>query len=285
MSEIKKIIDFCIKSSLWVAIAVCALVGITYENFEIPLNNYFLVFVFFGTVFGYNFIKYIEKEQLQGIRYLEFKSIVIGILKRYSLLQTPAKLIFLWSVSSLLICFFCFLMLDLKTQCLLLIPLFLTICYAVSFGGKTLRNISGIKIYVVAVTWALITVLFPIIEEGSLLTTDVWIAFLQRFLFVIVLILPFEIRDLLIDDKLLKTLPQKFGVRNTKIYGLLLLMLFFFLEFFKDELLDVNLIVMPLVFLITLLSLALSTEKQSKYYSSFFVEGIPVLWLILLLIL
>jgi len=285
VSEIKKIIDFSIKSSFWVATAVCALVGVTYENFEIPANNYFLIFVFFGTVFGYNFIKYFEKEQLHGIRYSEFKSIIVGILKKYSLLQTPAKYIFLWSVSGLLICFFCFLMLDLKTQCLLLIPLFLTICYAVSFGRKTLRNISGIKIYIVGITWALITVLFPIIEEGLLLTTDVWVTFLQRFLFVIILILPFEIRDLLIDDKLLRTLPQKYGVRNTKLYGLLLLMLFFFLEFFKDESLHVNLIVMPLVFLITLLLLALSSEKQSKYYSSFFVEGIPILWLILLLVL
>jgi len=285
VNGIKKIIDFSIKSSLWVATAVWALVYVTYENFEIPLNNYFLLFTFFGTVFGYNFIKYFEKEQLQGIRYSELKSVVLEVLKKYKLLHKTAKIIFLLSISGLLICIYCFFMFTLKTQCLLLIPLFLTICYAVSFGRKTLRNISGVKIYVVGVTWSLITVLFPMIEERQLLTTDVWITFLQRFVFVVALILPFELRDLHLDDKLLETLPQKFGVRNTKIYGLLLLTLFFFLEFFKNELFEDNLIVMLLVFLITLLFLVFSGEKQSKYYSSFFVEGIPILWLILLLLL
>ena len=92
------------------------------------------------------------------------------------------------------------------------------------------------------------------IENKIELSSDVWILLLQRFVFVVVLILPFEIRDLSVDDKILGTLPQRIGVKNTKLYGLLLLMVFFFLEFFKDELLAINLLVMPLIFLITIFS-------------------------------
>lgn len=252
---------------------------------EVSADVYLLLYVFFGTIFGYNFIKYFEKEQLSKFKYWVLRVNVLELFQKYKQLKKRSKSTFLLSITTLLGSFFCFFKLALITQALVLIPLLLTIFYAVSFGNKTLRNIAGIKIYVVGITWAIITVLCPIVEEGILLSTDLWIVFFQRFLFVVALVLPFDIRDLELDAKHLKTIPQKIGVKYTKLYGMFLLVGCFFLEFFKDELLENNLIVMPLVFVITLLFIVLSTKKQSIYYASFFVEGIPILWLGLLMIL
>jgi hypothetical protein len=284
VKRLNKIVEFCVSSSIWVAISVASLVGVTYRNLELPMHYYLLLFVFFGTIFGYNFIKHFEKVQMKGLRLKKSTFDYNYFVKEFQKLKSKEKTIFIISCISFLMSFFFLFKLKSETILLLIIPVLLTFCYAVSLGYKTLRNISGIKIYVVAFVWAFVSVLLPIIESEIVLSTDVWIMTFQRFVFVVVLILPFEIRDLSIDEEILRTLPQNIGVRNTKLYGLLLLMLFYFLGFFKDELLEVNLTVMPLVFLITLLFLVLAKEKQSKYYSSFFVEGIPILWVILLMI-
>jgi len=284
VKSVNNILDFLINASVWVAVAVTALVGVTYLNLEIAISNSLLWFVFFGTIFGYNFIKYFEKEQVDDLKNNKANFGVKSVFQQFKGLTIQEKLTFQLSVISVLICVVLFFKLEIKTQLALLIPLVLTFCYAVSLGYKTLRNISGIKIYIVAFVWAYVGGGLPVVESEIELSVDVWILLFQRFVFVVVLILPFDIRDLSVDDKELGTLPQKIGVRNTKFYGLLLLLLFFFLEFFKDELVTINLIVIPLIFLITLLFLVLSKEKQSKYYSSFFVEAIPIVWLILLMV-
>jgi len=282
---LEKIVSFCVNSSVWVAISVVALVKVTYVNIAIPANSALMFYVFFGTIFGYNFIKYFEKEQLSELKRWVLKISFLELTDKFKQLKKRARRALIISIVSLCCSFFYFLKLEFLVQALIVIPLLLTIFYAVSFGDKTLRNIAGVKIYVVGITWAIVTVLLPVIEDGLILSADVWIIFLQRFLFVVALVLPFDIRDLEMDAKHLKTIPQKIGVKYTKLYGLLLLLGFFFLEFFKDELLEKNLIVIPLVFIITLLFIVLATKRQSTYYSSFFVEGIPLLWLGLLMIL
>jgi len=282
---LKNILDFFINSSIWVAIAVTALIEVTYFNLEVAANENLLFAAFFGTIFGYNFIKHFEKEQVKGISFEVFDLGVRGVLKQFEKLTLLQKVIFQLSVISALVVFALFFRFHIKTQLVLLISSVLTFCYAVSLGYSTLRNISGIKIYVVALVWAFVTVLLPVLEGEIEFTSDVWILLLQRFVFVIVLILPFDIRDLSVDDKKLGTMPQKIGVQKTKFYGLFLLMVFFFLEFFKDEVLAINTVILPLVFLVTVLFLTLAKEKQPKYYASFFVEGIPVLWFGLLMVL
>ena len=51
--------------------------------------------------------------------------------------------------------------------------------------------------------------------------------FVQFFLFVIVCTMPFEIRDLKYDSNDLKTIPQIYGINNSK-YIVMYLFLFFF---------------------------------------------------------
>jgi len=57
-----------------------------------------------------------------------------------------------------------------------------------------------------------VTVLLPIIHSGYELTITVLLIILQRVIFIIILMIPFEIRDLKYDDENLKTLPQLIGV-------------------------------------------------------------------------
>ncbi|WP_461589375.1 UbiA prenyltransferase family protein [Winogradskyella sp.] len=148
---------------------------------------------------------------------------------------------------------------------------------------KNLRQISGLKVYVIAFVWTFTTVILPLLANNIEIDTDVIVSSLQRYILVIVLMLPFEIRDLNFDSLKLGTIPQRIGIKNTKIIGVVLLLVFFLLEFFKDDLTTSALLSSLGIIVLTLLFLVFSHRNQSKYYSAFWVESIPIFWLVFLL--
>jgi len=111
----------------------------------------------------------------------------------------------------------------------------------------------------------------------------VWITFVQRFLFIIVITLPFDMRDLRYDVKEdVNTIPKNLGIKNTKLLGVGLLVLFFILEFFKDQIPYKNVYPICFISVFSAIFLLSSSDKQYKYYASFFVEGLPMIWVGLL---
>ena len=58
MRFLKLIFDFYIKASIHVALAVYAFLRITEIYFDLPYNKNLNYFIFFGTITGYNFVKY-----------------------------------------------------------------------------------------------------------------------------------------------------------------------------------------------------------------------------------
>ncbi|WP_316931847.1 UbiA prenyltransferase family protein [Psychroserpens damuponensis] len=150
---------------------------------------------------------------------------------------------------------------------------------------KNLRSIAGLKVYIIALIWSGVTVFLPLLNNHVDIMDDILITALQRFLYVLVLMLPFEIRDLNFDNLKLATIPQKIGVKQTKIVGLLLLLVFSLLNYFKDDVAINVLISTIIVSLITLLFLVFSKQNQHKYYSAFWVESLPIVWLGILLVI
>ena len=76
------------------------------------------------------------------------------------------------------------------------------VIYAIPFNRskRNIRNYSRIKIFIVAFCWAAVTVLFPLTVEPEIDYLNASILFFQRFIFVVVYTLPFEIRDLKFDS-------------------------------------------------------------------------------------
>ncbi|GGG41788.1 hypothetical protein [Bizionia arctica] len=275
MRLLKQIFNFYIDSSIHVALAVMALSWITLLEFQVPYDGAVLYFIFFASVSGYNFVKYF------GLARFHHRSLTSWL-----------KLIQIFSlVCFLLMCYYAW-QLELKTLIIILVFGVVTFLYAIPFlpnkiiydSQKNLRNISGLKVYIIALVWAGVTVVLPLINNNVHLNADVVITVIQRFVFVTVLMFPFEIRDLNYDSLKLATIPQQIGIKNTKIIGVLLLMLFFFLELFKDEISEYNLIILLVIILITLMFLIFTNRNQKIYYCSFWVEGIPIYWLLLMLL-
>ena len=156
------------------------------------------------------------------------------------------------------------------------IPLFLS-------SNNNLRGIKGLKIYVVGLVWTLIIVLLPLeyFEYSSLYF--ILANFIQIYLYVLIAIIPFEIRDIDIDDKRLSTIPQKIGIKGTKIIGLAMILAFVLIELLKISLFNINSMSFDFILVVLLMTLLIfNANKQKKYYSSFWAEGLPIIWAIIL---
>jgi hypothetical protein len=262
MWGLKKILDFYINSSLHVALAVVSLSILSFLEFHIELDKDLLLFIFLGSITGYNFVKY------AGIARLHHASLARNL-----------KLLQIFS-------FFCFLAFvyfafqqELKTILVSGILGVFTLLYAIPPGKnkQNLRNRGGVKIFIIAMVWAGVTVILPVIDQAGFY--KVIITFFQRFFFVIAITLPFEIRDLKFDSGDLNTIPQQTGIANTKRIGYILLALMLAFEFLKPGASIINFIALSMTLLISAFFIKAAEVDQHKYYSAFWVEGIPVFWL------
>lgn len=263
MQTIRRLFDFYINGSIHVAVSVLSLVLMTNHMFQNGFDLPMAGFAFFGTIFGYNFIKY--EDFFKNKKPLRFELKAIAILSVISLLATAFF-------------FFC---LERITQITAIIFFGLTFLYTVPVFSKkkNIRNWSGVKIYIVAICWSGVTTLLPLMNAGTEVFSDVILKCCQRFLLVISLILIFEIIDLKTDDPALKTVPQRIGVAKTKILGILILVPLYFLEFLKSTIDANQLFVNAILVITTALFMLFANENRSKCYTSFWVESIPVFWL------
>lgn len=94
--------------------------------------------------------------------------------------------------------------------------------YTAPFFGHKLREIPGIKIIVTALTWSYACVAFPLLNEGVSLGETLLFSLLL-FCYMVAIILPFDIRDVHIDDSHQSTVPQRIDVPLTKVLGAVLL--------------------------------------------------------------
>ena len=97
----------------------------------------------------------------------------------------------------------------------------------------------------------------------------------------------FEIIDLAQDDPHLKTVPQQIGVKRTKNLGFILISVFCGLAILNLKL-SANFQVLPWISEIIIaglivLFLAFANKKKTIYYTSFWVESLPIFWLVVLL--
>ena len=94
--------------------------------------------------------------------------------------------------------------------------------------------------------------------------------------FILVLILPFEIRDMHLDFKHIKTLPQKIGIEKTKKVGFILLLFSLTMEFLLTASFTSKNIFLTICSVLLFL-LMRSSQNQTKFYSSFWVESLSIL--------
>lgn len=265
MQIIKRLFDFYIFSNIHVAVGAFCFVKITLLSFGIAENETAL-FVFFSTILSYNFIRFMD---------LPLKGAFFG----NWFYKNKIPLILISFLSGVLCLFY---LISFKTLAVFVLAPFvvMTFFYGMKLPKKafSLRRIPGLKIFVIAFCFAGITVLFPLVQYEVEISSQVVTLFLQRLFFVILITLPFDIRDINYDSKILKTIPQVFGVIIAKITGVFLLFAILILAYYYHSEMNMEFYIVVLMSLFAIVLLMFAKSNQSKYYSSFWVEALPVFW-------
>jgi hypothetical protein len=272
MGVVKNFFQFYIYSNMHVAFAVSCLCMITGAVFNINTTNSAL-FMGLSTFFSYNAIRYFkyQSSQLRPQLNVWFSRNITILLLLNVFAFLGMCLLFYYLLSVMLVMF--------------LLPfVVITTAYMLPLNCKNkktaLRKVPGLKIFLISVTWASLVVGFPLVANTISVGLFEGKYFLLVCVYVFVLTLPFDIRDLDFDTDALKTIPQLLGVFRTKILGvvlLLLCMLLFLIYFHSDIWFSFSVSAMCLLFL-----LCMSTANQPRFYASFLVEGIPIFQYLLL---
>ena len=154
-----------------------------------------------------------------------------------------------------------------------------------------LRNIPGIKLFLIALVWSVSCVLLPVVElehnyQVNISSAETLLLVAKRFMFIAAITIPFDIRDLF-QDKLyaLKTIPVMLGEKKAYIFCQFLLLgcLVFLLLFSRT--INADVIALTLTLLLTGWLILKSNIKKNEYYYFFYLDGTMLLQYLMLVLI
>jgi hypothetical protein len=165
---------------------------------------------------------------------------------------------------------FYFFKLQQQQQCLVVILSLVSLAYVLplQFQQYSLRNIPYLKALLIACSWSALSVFW-----WQSIAHESWQTFLIRSLVILVIILPFDIKDQAEDDAhQLKTLPMLIDAKQHKK------LLFCLLGFALAGCIILNTSIDEYLFIgITAFALLFHNRKRNEYYYYFVLDGIFVL--------
>jgi len=270
MNLLKQCFGFYVFANIHVALASYCLIRITFLEFDFE-NQSLAFFVFFATILSYNMIRLVQLDRINSMTAIWIRA-------------HKKSLVFLNVLALFGLVYFAF-DLNLSGFKALLPFVVATLFYVLPIKNKSsgLRQIPGLKLFLIALSWAGITLYFPI-QEAGLAVSNQWLFFAQRFLFILAITIPFDIRDSQFDLRELATLPQVLGVNKAKIVAIMAVVAFLVVDLFLLDISESIFKVHLLVALISMVLIGFSSPLRNRFYTTFWVEAIPIVWYILVLI-
>ena len=206
-----KIADGLLYSNIW--IAFCAAVMTLQTQYVLTKKTHFgmlVPFVFFATL------------ALYGLHRLVGISKVASFQQegRYSYFFKHQRFILFLTFLSSTLGGVLFLLLPVAVKIGLCITALPALAYVlpIFYQKKMLRDIHGIKIFFLAFVWSAVTVGLVAVEQEATWGTILLALFLERVFFTFAIAIPFDIRDLKVDQyNGVETIPSLIGINNSKI--------------------------------------------------------------------
>jgi 4-hydroxybenzoate polyprenyltransferase len=153
-----------------------------------------------------------------------------------------------------------------------------------------LRNIPGLKQFLITLVWTMSTVLLPILQAQHFQLTgitmrDTTILIAKRFLLIAALTVPFDIRDLFEDQQSgLKTIPVALGEKKAYIFCQVLLAGYVVLLFlFRNNGFSADFWALSLTVVLAGWLIFKSSWEKNEYYYFFYLDGVLILQYFILL--
>jgi len=278
-------LDFLLYSNIFIALCAVSQGMVTYWLIQAKPDIYVLGLLFCSTLALYNFsILQSKPEKPENSRFQRVR----WIFSHYRLMIT---LTFISAIAIIPLSFF----LNTSSKLLLIGLGLISIAYNLpifSINDKrfSLRNIPGVKLFIIAMVWAASCVLLPIfaIEENNsvaITLNETILLFSKRFFFIAAITVPFDIRDIFQDkSNELKTIPVIFGEKNSLLICQVLLATYLILLFSFTERIDGNFFALSLTIFLSGWLIFKSKWKKNEYYYFLFLDGTMILQLIMLLL-
>lgn len=280
---LNKALDFLLFSNIFIALCAVAQAQVTYHLLGVECDKHVLGILFFSTLALYNFSTFMskpaepKKSPFRRVRWVHANYRLIITLTLIAVVSLLVIILFLSAASQVLLMFLGAIAVSYN------LPLF-------SLGDKRfgLRNVPGLKLFLISLIWSLSCVLLPIVELGSsqsviIPAEETILLIAKRFLFITAITIPFDIRDLYQDKSYdLKTIPVVFGERKSYLVCQVLLVAYLTLLFLFTKSFDANFVALTLTILLTGWLIFKSEWKKNEYYYFFYLDGMMILQFIIL---
>lgn len=251
-----------VQSRLWIAWGALSLAFASYVVSGTPTNPWVLGLAFLGTWIGYALQPWLGKQEIKltkpWVHCSQAAWVALFVMIGVYYGNAKTLNIYLWMM-------------------VFGIPVFL---YPVTFRTQNkriggIRAVPFVKIWVVALSWTFVSVLGFV--EGEVLLTPQGKAYASMmFLYLVGLILPFDMRDMLTDSHRLRTVAQLVGWRKAKIIACLCLACSALIAFFYMD--GLFMWVASFINAITLGLIVRCPKHASEIYYEGLLDGTLILW-------
>lgn len=273
-----KVLDFLLYSNIYIALCAVAMTCQTLLILDIhwKTSPALLGLVFFSTLAIYALHRLLSLKKVHNS---------LGG-QRFQTIEKYKKHIQIYFFLSVLGLGFCLFFLNRATLWALITPALLSLAYVLPFLGKSklrLRDVHYIKIFLIALVWAYVTVLLPLLELEIVLDSRSFGMLIERIFFIFMITLPFDLRDLEMDKhNKVRTIPTAIGVQNTLYLALFVFVVWLGIVFLVYD----NNFFLPLMIsgILTIFLVYKSPKQQYDYYFTGIIDGTMILqWAIVLL--
>jgi 4-hydroxybenzoate polyprenyltransferase len=278
--------DFLLFSNVFMALCAVAQGLVTFYLIgATPVES--VVYLLFTSTLGiYNFCIIITKP----------KHPELSQYKRVRWFFAHYRLMITFTIVSLLSLIPLFFLMSMESRILLIFLGLVSFSYSIplfTINGQQfgLRNIPGLKQFMISLVWTMSTVLLPILEAQhfnltNLSMRDTTILIAKRFLFIAALTVPFDIRDLFEDQQSgLKTVPVLWGEKNAYLFCQALLAGSVVLLFlFRNNGFNANFWALTTTAVLAGWLIFKSKWEKNEYYYFFLMDGVLILQYLMLLL-
>ena len=272
-------LDFLLFSNVFMALCAVAQALVTFHLLKTTPVYPVLGLLFVSTLGIYNFCILIDKNNApQASPYVRIR----WFYAHHRLMVTIT-----------IVCLLClvplFFLISIQSRLLLVFLGVLSFAYGMplfSVGDHKfgLRNIPGLKPFLITLVWTLSIVMLPILEAQdvnniAISMRDGMILLAKRFLFIAALTVPFDIRDLFEDRKTnLRTIPVVWGEKKAYLFCQVLLAGYIVLLFlFRNNGFNADFAALTFTALLTGWLIFKSGWEKNEYYYFFYLDGVLIL--------
>jgi hypothetical protein len=261
---LKKTISALVYSNVWISTGATTFCWFYYLLTAVDVNYSVLAFLFFSTLLTYTyqrFVKIHHKEMIHGPRMIWMQNNLQFV-----------KIIMIAGIAGTI---WFSLYLELMSYIILSLMAVISFLYAYKFNlmsrRTNLRDIPGVKIYLIGIVWSLACAILPHFES-NFQSSNIGLISIGFFLFIVGITIPFDIRDVDLDETSKKTIPQLMGTFPSKVLSIVILVVSYFMLHYPTY--DNWNLAIP--FSGAIILLLFSDKKRDELFFSFILDGLLI---------